>query len=148
MPKKCAIVADGDLKPSDANPKLEGEDDLPAPPDLEALENDYVRVFACRTTFERALTLEGTLEMFALAADDIGAPTIAKRLRKGVKGLAGNELDNGERQKLLASLRESVLNTAERFGKARFAQIAARHVDKATSIPKYLADAAKWLIQP
>jgi putative ATP-dependent endonuclease of OLD family len=74
LPKKCAIVTDGDLKPSDAVPGLEGEDDLPAPPDLKALENEYVRVFACVTTLERAVIFEGTLEMFARAADDIGAP--------------------------------------------------------------------------
>ena len=43
LPKKCAIVADGDLKPSDADTDIEGEDDLPAPPDLKSLENDYVR---------------------------------------------------------------------------------------------------------
>ena len=78
LPKKCAIVTDGDLKPSDANPDLEGEDDLPAPPDLAALENDYVRVFSCVTTFERALVFEETLEMFARAADDIGAPDGSK----------------------------------------------------------------------
>ena len=30
LPKKCAIIADGDLEPSDAKPGLEGEDDLPA----------------------------------------------------------------------------------------------------------------------
>lgn len=148
LPKKCAIITDGDLKPSDANPDLEGEDDMPAPPDLKALENDYVRVFACKTTLERAVTLEGTLKMLAQTADDIGAPTIAKRLRKGIKELADNELDAGERRKILAPLQESVLNTAKRFGKARFAQIAARYVDKATSIPKYLVDAAKWLIEP
>jgi putative ATP-dependent endonuclease of OLD family len=55
LPKKCAIITDGDLKPSDADQSLEGEDDLPAPPDLKTLENDYVRVFTCSTTFERAL---------------------------------------------------------------------------------------------
>jgi putative ATP-dependent endonuclease of the OLD family len=69
LPKKCAIITDGDLKPSDADPTIEGEDDLPAPPDLSALENAHVRVFACNTTFERAITFEGTLKMFARAAD-------------------------------------------------------------------------------
>ena len=63
--KKCAIVSDGDLQPSDADPDLEGEDDLPPPPNLKKLENEYVRIFACQTTFERAATLPGTLEMFA-----------------------------------------------------------------------------------
>jgi len=148
LPKKCAIVTDGDLQPSDAIPGLDGEDDLPPPPDLKALENDHVQVFACKTTFERAATLEGTLEMFARAADDIGAPTVAKLLRKGAEDLADDGLEDDERETILKPLRKMVLNTAKRFGKARFAQIAARHVDQATSIPKYLTDAAKWLAVP
>jgi putative ATP-dependent endonuclease of OLD family len=148
LPKKCAIVTDGDLKPSDTNPDLEGEDEPPAPPDLKALENDYVRVFSCKTTLERAVTREGTLGMFASAADDIGAPIIANRLRKGIKDLANDHLEDGERKKILLALQKSVLNTAKRFGKARFAQIAVRHVNKATSIPKYIADAAEWLTEP
>jgi putative ATP-dependent endonuclease of OLD family len=48
LPKKCAIITDGDLKPSDAMPDLKGEDDLPAPPDLKALENDHVRSLRAR----------------------------------------------------------------------------------------------------
>ena len=146
LPKKCAIITDGDLKPSDANPDLEGEDDLPAPPDLAALENDYVRIFSCVTTFERALVFEETLEMFARAADDIGAPMVANKLREGAQQLASDKLADSESEKILNSLRKIVLNTAKRFGKARFAQIAARHVDQATTLPKYLADAARWLV--
>jgi putative ATP-dependent endonuclease of OLD family len=147
LPKKCAIVTDGDLRPSDADPTIEGEDDLPAPPDLTSLESDHVRVFACTTTFERAVTIKGTLEMLARAAMDIGAPTIASRLRKGGLALADEE-ETEERRRILTPLRDSVLNTAKRFGKARFAQIATRHVDVATSIPKYIADAAEWLKEP
>jgi putative ATP-dependent endonuclease of OLD family len=147
LPKKCAIVTDGDLEPSDANPGIEGEDDLPPPPDLAALENAFVRVFACKTTFERALTLEGTLEMFARAADDIRAPTVAGRLRDGLAALAGVE-DASERRKILEPLRQSVLSTAKRFGKARFAQIASRHIEAAAVIPKYIVEAAEWLAAP
>jgi putative ATP-dependent endonuclease of OLD family len=146
LPKKCAVVADGDLKPSDATPDIEGEDKLPPPPNLKALEGDYVRVFACKTTFERALIHEGTIEMFARAADDIGAPTVAAKLRKGALQLRDDDLDEEARGKILNPLRTMVLNTAKRFGKARFAQIAVRHVDQATDIPEYLADAAGWLI--
>lgn len=147
LPKKCAIVTDGDLTPSDADPALEGEDDLPAPPDLAALESDFVRVFICKTTFERALTFEGTLEMFARAADDIGATTVASRLRGGLQALANVE-DPDAQNDILDPLRKVVLNAAKRFGKARFAQIASRHVDAATVIPKYIVDAAKWLVKP
>jgi putative ATP-dependent endonuclease of OLD family len=147
LPKKCAIITDGDLKPSDADPAIEGEDDLPAPPDLKALESDCVRVFTCATTLERAVTLGGTLEMLARAADDIGAPTVASTLRDGATALA-EEQDADRRRKILTPLRKSVLNTAKRFGKARFAQIASRHVDVATGIPKYIVDAVEWLTEP
>ena len=147
LPKRCAIVSDGDLKPSDANPDIEGEDDLPAPPDLSALESDYVKVFACATTFERALTMHSTLEMFACAADDVEAPTVAKKLRTGLKALKNANLSPSERKDILDPLRDSVLSTAKRFGKARFAQIAARHVDKISGIPKYINDAVKWLTE-
>lgn len=147
LPKKCAIVTDGDLKPSDADVELEGEDELPEPPDLQELENDFVKVFACRTTFERALVFEGTLEMFARAADDIGAARVAAKLRKGLEVLGDENLDEQARTAILNPLRSSVLNTAKRFGKARFAQIAARHADQASVIPKYLANAARWLLE-
>lgn len=148
LPKRCAIVTDGDLKPSDADPAIEGEDDLPELPDLADLENDFVNVFACKTTFERALTMPSTLEMFAHAADDIGAPNVAKRLRQGFKELSKGGLTEDERQAILKPLRDSVLSTAKRFGKARFAQIASRHVSKATGLPKYITDAVEWLTEP
>jgi len=141
--KKCAIIADGDLKPSDADPELEGEDDLPEATNLKELENDHVRVFTCVTTFERALVNEGTLSMFAQAADEVGAPKVAAKLRKGAKDLAKAQAD--QKKSILDPLRNSVLSTAIRFGKARFAQLAAGHAVSAKLMPKYLVDALEWL---
>ncbi len=146
LPKKCAIVADGDLEPSDAMPDLEGEDELPPPLELEALENDWVHVFTCKTTFERALVFRDTLEMFARAADEVGAPIIAERLRAGLEAI-DEGMDENAKKTLLDALRLSVLNTAKRFGKARFAQVSARHVDCAKTIPKYIGDAVRWLVE-
>ena len=47
--KKCAIVTDGDLEPSDAH--AVDDDNLPEPlkPDLNSLENTYVKVFFKKT---------------------------------------------------------------------------------------------------
>jgi putative ATP-dependent endonuclease of OLD family len=148
LPKKCAIVTDGDLQPSDATPGIAGEDDLPGPIELDKLKSEFVGVFKCKTTFERAITLDGTLEMLACSAEEIGAPNVAKRLRKGMVTLASGKLDDSKCAELRKSLRDVVLNTAKRFGKARFAQIASKHVDKATNLPKYLADALNWLTKP
>ena len=85
------------------------------------------------------------LSRLAAAANDVGAPTVAKRLRNGLKQLQGDVLADDEKDKLLSSLRNAVLNTAVRFGKARFAQIVARHVDKATGLPPYIKQAVEWL---
>ncbi|MGE0769013.1 MAG: ATP-dependent endonuclease [Hyphomicrobiaceae bacterium] len=144
LPKKCAIVADGDLKPSDATDE-EGDDEVAQAPDLSILEGKYVKVFRNATTFERAVTLPGTLPMFVAAAGEIGAKTVAKRLSAGARKLEDAALTPDERRAILDPLRASVLSTAKRFGKARFAQIAARHADEATTIPKYLRDAVEWL---
>ncbi|MBE0576855.1 MAG: ATP-dependent endonuclease [Desulfuromonadales bacterium] len=148
LPKKCAIITDGDLKPSDANPEVEGEDELPPPPNFAPLENDFVKVFACATTFERAITLSSTLNMFAMAAEEIGAPRIAQRLRAGIEALKDPTLNGEDRKAILTPLRAAVLNTSIRFGKARFAQIAARHVEHAGGIPKYLRESIEWLLEP
>ena len=42
-------------------------------------------------------------------------------------------------------LKDKVLRTAKRFGKARFAQVAARHIEKAGALPAYITDAIAWL---
>ncbi len=145
MPKRCAIIADGDVVASDAQPELEGEDDLPEHPTLSDLESQYVKVFSNKTTFERALVFEGTLEMFASACDDIGAPRVAKRLRTGLNSIRKDKPKDDALNKILNPLRDAVLNTSKRFGKARFAQLAARHADKATVLPQYLSNAIVWL---
>lgn len=147
LPKKCAIITDGDLRPSDAVPDVEGEDELPPPPDLNALENDWVKVFSCKTTFERALVHPGTLEMFANAAEDVGAPIVAQRLRDGLQKINDPKTNDDEKEDILNTLRKSVLATAKRFGKARFAQVAARHVKCAEIIPNYIARAVAWLLE-
>lgn len=147
LEKKCAIVTDGDLKSDDADPELEGEDELPEPLNLDDLQTENVRVFKCATTFERAVTIPSTLDMLASAAADVGAPLVARKLRKGIRALQADGLTYADRMAILAPLRDSVLNTAIRFGKARFAQVAARHVDKATKLPKYISDALDWLMK-
>jgi putative ATP-dependent endonuclease of the OLD family len=145
LPKKCAIVTDGDLSPDDADESIEGEDELLERPVLKKLEGDFVKVFSCQTTFERACVFQETLEMFARAASDVGATTVAKRLRDGLAKLEKEELSHAKQQEILNPLRDAVLNTAKRFGKARFAQIAVRHIGEAKTMPKYIYDAAMWL---
>jgi putative ATP-dependent endonuclease of the OLD family len=71
----------------------------------------------------------------AKACKDVGATKIAERLEMALS------LDLFEE-----GLKKNVLSTAKRFGKARFAQIAARHADEAKELPDYIADAVKWLL--
>ena len=139
--KKCAIVADGDLTPSDATPdESEPDDDLPefVPPQLDQLQNDYVKVFACETTFERDATLPGTVSMFEAASRELGAPKVADRLQALTPSASEAEP--------LEEARQIVLRTAKRFGKGRFAQVASKHTSGITELPPYIREAIDWLI--
>lgn len=129
MPKRCAIVADADRVPGATEP----DDDVVPPEDLAALGNEFVRVFVGATTFEREITLDGNAGMLAAAAGDLGALRIKANLETAVTFGVTEEL------------KKKVLRTAIRFGKARFAQAAARHVEQADRLPPYIEQAVNWL---
>jgi putative ATP-dependent endonuclease of OLD family len=120
-------VADADLSPQDVPG---ADEDLPTKETLNELEGPYVKVFLGATTFEREITLTGNLGMLAMAAADLGAPKLKAAL---------------ELQIIDDNLKDRVLRTAKRFGKARFAQVASRHVEGATALPKYIRQAIEWL---
>lgn len=142
--KKCAILTDGDLMPSDADPILAAgeEEDEPAPErqDLNSLRGQYVEVFTCQTTFERELTLPGNLAMLKNATREIGAPRVGDALQRLEEQVAAGRRPN------LNLGKDSVLRTAKKFGKARFAQVVSKHVASATSVPDYISEALNWLI--
>jgi putative ATP-dependent endonuclease of the OLD family len=139
LPKRCAIVADADLSPPDAEatPVEAGETpDLPEKEDLAELRGAYVEVFLGDTTFEREIVLDLNLSMLQKAASAIGAPRIANKLELADE-LFGIDED----------LKKSVLNTAKRFGKARFAQLAAENIPDNAAVPNYVRDAVNWLLE-
>lgn len=136
LSKKCAIVADADIPPLPPGAIPLNEDVAPNE-DLAVLQGRYVQAFVGATTFEREITLAGNLQMLALAAGDVGAPRIQQRLQANVAlGLVDE------------ALRTGVLNTAIRFGKARFAQTCVRHVGQAGALPQYIQNAVNWLMAP
>lgn len=143
LPKKCAIVADGDLAPSDSRASDDGEP--LEPPELDPLRSEFVEVFRCRTTFERAITLEGTLEMLASTTEELGAPRVTQTILNGLEEIRSIDISTDDQGQIIRRLEERVLNTARRFGKARFAQVASKHVGLAESLPQYIHDAINWL---
>ena len=145
LEKKCAIVADADLIPSDASALDFNPDD--SAPDLMALENDFVQVFLGATTFERELTIKGLLPMHIAAAEALGAPKIHEALSSGYAKLCSGSLQLDDEVKLRVELGGAVLNTAKRFGKARYAQVAARFTDRADELPEYIQQAFDWLLE-
>lgn len=136
--KKCAIVADGDLAPTDAgiteiDPDL---DDVTATePLLDALRNEFVEVFQSRTTFEPELTLKGNLAILAQAAGELGAPRVRQKL------VTASSQDKPD----LNALGKTVLNTAKRFGKARFAQVVSSKIGSGNELPDYIRRAIDWI---
>jgi putative ATP-dependent endonuclease of OLD family len=141
--KKCAILTDGDLSPSDADPGIPAEEDeadpTPSRQELDALRGPYVEIFTCVSTFERELTLHGTLAVLEAATSEIGAPRLATTLQQLKESVAeGNQPD-------LTAAKDGVLRTAKRFGKARYAQVISKYVNNASAIPDYIRNAVEWL---
>lgn len=146
LEKKCAIVADADLKPSDMSDgidiEVENEYDSHS---LTQLKGEYVEVFLGATTFEKELVSVGTLPMLIETTKALGAPQITKSLENGLKFITDNP-ESDEIETVLEDLKVKILNTAKRFGKARFAQVATRYVDKCTELPEYIDEAVNWLL--
>ena len=145
MSKKCAIIADGDLVPSDSVEAEEGEEDLLTTPDLDSLSSDYVGVFRCKTTFERALTIPGILHCISAGAEECGAVKLSRTLKLADQKIKKEIWGSEERGEKLNELRDKVLSTAKRIGKARFAQKVSKYIDSAENIPPYIRKAIEWL---
>lgn len=131
------------MKPSDAedfNPETDT-------PDLVALQSDFVSIFAGATTFERELVSVGRLPMLIETVRALDAPQILAQMENGLTALALGELGLAEEIALRVELGHITLNTAKRFGKARFAQIAARYANLATDLSPYIEEAYEWLTE-
>lgn len=144
LEKKCAVVADADLTPSDADDTF---DVAVNAPNLQALASEYVHVFAGATTFEIELVSESSLPMFIETTRALGAPQVTAGLEQGLINLQAPGLEDVERAALKLELGQSVLRSAKRFGKARFAQVAARHAGLCTELPAYIDSAVDWLLE-
>jgi putative ATP-dependent endonuclease of OLD family len=79
--------------------------------------------------------VEANFSMLAKTAENLGAPRLASDLE--FRMLLGAGTDE--------NLKDKVLRTAKRFGKARFAQVAARYIDDAEFVPEYIRKAIEWL---
>ncbi len=143
LEKKCAIVADADMVPSDAD----GFDPETDAPDLVALEGAFVSAFAGATTFERELVSVGRLPMLIETVRALGAPQILAQLESGLVNLQVGGMSMAEEIALRVELGQITLNTARRYGKARFAQVAARYAHLAADLPEYIDEAYQWLTE-
>lgn len=144
LEKKCAIVADADLTPSDADDTFDMAADAP---DLDALKSEFVSVFAGATTFEIELVSVASLPMFIETTRALGAPLITAQLEAGLDDMQDPTLDDQQKAALRLELGQTVLRSAKRFGKARFAQVAARHAHLCTELPEYIDSAVNWLLE-
>ena len=142
LEKRCAIVADADLQPSDAGDEFDIVRDAP---DLAELNGSFVKVFAGATTFERELVSSDTLPMLVATATDLGAKQTAAKLQDAYDALTDPFDSPDDEDELLEEMKDLVLKTAKRFGKARFAQVAARHATLCSTMPAYISDAIDWL---
>lgn len=142
--KKCLIVTDADLKPSDADSEAvaggQGEELAQSLQALKAAENAFLKVVYCPRTFEIALATRGNLPMFSRAARHLGATGIANALEASHAKPALTAEESRDAA-------EKVLRTALRIGKARFAQVASEYTTLATEAPAYISEGMTWLLQ-
>jgi putative ATP-dependent endonuclease of OLD family len=142
IPKKCAIVTDGDMTPPNPAIADPDDDDLTAfaRQDLTQLRGANVEVFQSLYTFERELTLPGNMAMLERTAIEVGAVKTLAAIRRFVALTPA-----AQTAPELELVRDRVLKTAKAVGKARFAQILSKHVPLATEVPAYIEDAVTWL---
>lgn len=136
--KKCVIIADADRKPDDIWDEGIDESTFLSEYDLTIEGNDFLQVYQCPVTFERSITLPGTLSMFLETVRECEYPEAVSEIESGIKSLD---------EEVLFDLRTKVLNSAKRCGKARFAQIASKYASLATEIPEYIESAVKWVME-
>lgn len=122
--KRCAIVTDRDGKVS--------KDGRP-PRGLGQYENDFVRVFACDTTLEKELAMEGVLPALLATAKELGDEDLAKTIDQ-------DEVD-------LDTVAEETLSSAEYYRKGYFAQVLSKHLDTASDMPAHIRSAIEWVMK-
>ena len=142
--KKCAVVADADLVPSDASAEPDADEPLATKPSLAALDSTCVKTFCCATTFERELVCVGTLEMLVAASREFGAKKTTKILTRAIQEVAADLASEASATAITAA-KDATLLLAKRVGKGRFAQVASKHTSLATEIPQYIRQAVDWL---
>jgi putative ATP-dependent endonuclease of OLD family len=141
--KKCAIITDGDMNLEDCEEEV-CEDDAMTVDGYE--ENEFLQVFQCPVTFERAITVKGTLPMFLKVMHECDFPKAIGDFEEGIKALE-KVTDEKEIQEILAPLRAKTLSSAKRYGKSRFAQTASKHVEEVTELPSYIRQAVEWIME-
>ncbi|AOS83064.1 hypothetical protein BIU88_02225 [Chlorobaculum limnaeum] len=143
--KKCVIITDGDITIEDCEEGTQEDDPIEVSVDEYGL-NEFLQVFKCPVTFERGMTVKGTLPMLLAALGECNYPKAVEAFEKGITDLE-TVTDNDVIQQKLAPLREKTLASAERCGKSRFAQIASKYTDRSFSLPKYIREAVEWIME-
>ena len=148
LPKKCAILSDGDRK--DSIPEELSEDACMDDTEYPNSSREYVRNFRCQTTFERAITIHEGLEMLIATLEEFGAPKVVADLQEAKQELeADPSMTVAQKELILRPRRKRIVSQAKRseIGKGRFAQVAARHAHSLTRLPDYIDKALDWLLQ-
>ncbi len=146
--KKCAVITDGDMQ---SELPTGDEEDFGKPEEfslasLDALKTDWVNVFYCRSTFEKALTIVGLLPILEKTVSEFGATRSAAKIKVVSDAIRKGGVGTADQAKMLVDLGEIVLKVSKRFDKARFAQAASKHIALAQDMPEYIKEAVKWIV--
>lgn len=143
--KKCVIITDGDLSIEECEEGTLEDDAIEVTP-KELETNQFLEVFRCPVTFERAMTVEGTLPMFVEAFRECEYLRAVELFEEGIDSLS-LETQADVIEEILSPLRAKALDYAKRCGKSRFAQVASKYANRAHELPTYIRESIEWIME-
>lgn len=141
LEKKCAVVGDGDAEKLYLEKQTDDQVQV-----AKSAESTYVKCFWGKATFEKNIAFEENLGMIISAARELSKQKVPNELENAREKLSDPKLSERDRKVLLEEIQERTLAVAQDCGKARFAQVCARHVGECERVPEYIREAYEWLL--
>lgn len=143
LPKKCAVIMDGD-RCLEEIPTDVSEDSIFESEKSSRFASEYVKAFACHSTFERAIVSPDSLVMLIETLAEFDATDAVQDVKSAKEQIDASNHSNVEL--ILRPIRGEIFSQAKKRGKPYFCQVAAKHTCSLPVLPSYIKQALDWLL--